>query len=178
MPDNRHSFSGPIAAGAAAALLLGALPANAQDSKEDSEYIAGLKACQTIADDTERLSCYDNAVGTVVTAADEGTVRIVDKEQVKKTKRGLFGLNIGGLFGDDEGDELDLLETTVTAVSVSGNTVIITVEEGDAVWRIKNAKSRIKRTKPGDTVVFKKASLGSYFVRINGKTGVRGSRIR
>jgi hypothetical protein len=34
------------------------------------------------------------------------------------------------------------------------------------------------RAKPGDKVEFKKAALGSYFIRINGAIGVKGRRIR
>jgi hypothetical protein len=166
---------------AATAIMFSASAAYAQDTTDSDPYIDSLKACQTMADDAARLACYDAAVGKVVTASDEGEVRIVDKAVVTKTKRGLFGLGIpdfGLLSGDDDEEKLDLLQSVITKVSISGSTMFITIEDGGAVWRIKNAKSRIKRAKPGDPVEFKKAAMGSYFIRINGKTGVKGSRVR
>jgi len=122
-------------------------------------------------------------VGKVVAASDEGEVRIIDREDAKKTKRRLFGFSLPklGLFGDDDDkdEEIELFQSTITNVSISGrNTVIITIEDGNAVWRIPSAKARTMRAKPGDKVEFKKAALGSYFIRINGRIGVKGRRIR
>lgn len=168
-----------VAVPLATAALIASTNVSAQETKSDnSTYISDLKTCQTIADDAARLSCYDAAVGTVVTASEEGAVRIISEEEVVKTRRGLFGLGID-LFGStgEEGD-LDLFESIITNVSVSGNTVYITIEDGAAVWQIKNARSRTKRAEPGDPVIFKKAALGSYFVRIDGNIGERGTRIR
>ena len=160
------------------AILFAAGPAHSQEVPNGDGYITDLKNCQTITEDAARLNCYDAAVGKVVAASDNGNVRIVSEAEVAKTKRGLFGLNIN-LFGgsDDKDAELDLLQSVITKVSVSGSTVFITIEEGNAVWKIPNAKPRIKRAKPGDTVEFKKASFGSYFIRINGRIGVKGSRV-
>ena len=163
-----------LSIGAATVSTVGS--ANAQETGKDNIYITGLKACQLVAEDAARLSCYDTAVGKVVTASDDGEVRVIDEAEVKKTRRGLFGMNLK-LFGSDE-EEQNLFQSTITDVSVSGSTVFITIEDGNAVWRIPSAKSRTMRAKPGDPVEFKKASFGSYFVRINGQIGEKGSRVR
>ena len=165
------------------ALSLCSATAFAQDEGSDQDaYIANLRACQAITDPTLRLTCYDQAVGEVVTASDEGDVRIVDREDVKKTRRNLFGFSLPdlGIFGGDDDEEEELFESTITSVSLSGrNTLIITIEDGNAVWRVSSAsRNTIRTTRVGDTIVFKKAALGSYFLRINGRTGVKGRRIR
>jgi hypothetical protein len=46
------------------------------------------------------------------------------------------------------------------------------------VWEINNAPARFRPIKAGDTVIFKEASLGFYFIRINGQMGVKGKRIQ
>lgn len=164
--------------------LLCAPVAKAQNSPEaQPDYLEQLKNCQTLTDDTLRLECYDKAVGQVVTASDEGEVRIIDKEDVEKTRKGLFGFSLPdlGLFKgkDGEDSEQELLESVVKSVRVQGrNTVFLTIEEGNAVWRIPGADSKVLRTKPGDTVVLKKAALGSYWIRINGRNGVKGRRVQ
>ena len=166
----------------AAAWILDASTLSAQDTARPPEYLDALKRCQTIAEDVARLACYDSAVGRVITATEEGKVRLIDKEDVEKARRGLFGFSLPKLklFGDDaESAEPDVLQTIVTKVSFDGrNTVLLTVEEGGAVWRIPSADYPTLQTKPGDTVEFKKASLGSYFIRINGRLGIKGRRVQ
>lgn len=167
----------------ALALSVIALPSVAQGQASDSsDYMDNLKQCQTIVDDAARLSCFDSAVENVVAASVEGKVRLIDKEDVEETRRGLFGFSLPKLrlFGDEEEiDELETLLTVVKSVRIEGhNTLVLTVEEGAAVWRIPSANYRTLETKPGDTVEFKKASLGSYFIRINGRMGIKGRRVQ
>lgn len=149
-----------------------------------SEYVEGLRACQAIAEPDARLACYDAAAGRMVAAAEQGEVRVVDKEDVERTRRRLFGFSLPdiGIFGGGkdagEDDELDMLESTITSARRVGDDWVFTIAEGDAVWQISNPPMRLARLKPGDAVVFKKASLGSYFIRINGQIGVKGKRVR
>ena len=42
---------------------------------------------------------------------------------------------------------------------------------------MSNVPMRLRPPRVGDEVVFKKAALGSYFIRIAGQTGVKGRRI-
>lgn len=162
---------------------LGAAPAAyAQDESAQPSEFEALKLCRAISGNAERLACFDNAVGVVVAAQESGELRIVDREAAKQTRRRLFGFTLPdiGLFGDGKvGDEkqLDMLETTITSVrQIRGNAWTFQTKEG-AVWQINNAPSRLYSMKPGQSVIFKKASLNSYFIRIDGQTGVKGTRI-
>lgn len=167
-----------FAAGAAGLLALGGTaPANAQEA----DYIEALKACRAIADAAERLACYDAKVGSMVSASEAGDVRIVDREDVRRTRRQLFGFTVPDLDileGDEQDKEAsELLETTITgARQLNSKVWRFTTEEG-AVWEINNAPRRLAPIKAGDSVIFKKASLGFYFIRINGQMGVKGKRI-
>lgn len=162
-----------------------AFNAQAQDQSAPSpqgNYLDRLKECQAVENNDERLACYDQAVGRVVKATEEGEVRLLDSEDVKKTRRSLFGFNLPkiGIFGggDDE-DEKELLTSTITNVRYYENDAFIfRIEEGDAVWRVSDAPMRLARVKVGDTVEFERAALGSYWVRINGQNGVKGRRIQ
>lgn len=162
-------------------LLLGFAPlARAQDPVVPSseETIVQLKACRAITDPDQRLACYDREVGEVITATDAGTLQVVDKADVEETKRGLFGFSLPKikLFGGEEG-EMTELETTITSVRREGREAwIFTTKEG-SVWRIAETKMGWKPPQEGQTVVFKKAAMGSYFIRVNGQIGVKGKRI-
>ena len=174
-----HALPGIILAAA----IIGA-PLHAQDAAgAQPDYLASLKVCQQLSADSDRLACFDRAVATMVTAAEGGKVRLVDQEDVRKTRRRLFGFSLPdiGLFGDKGGEdvELEVLESTITSVRYTqSDAFTFRIEEGGATWQVTNAPARLRQVKPGDRVEFKKAALGSYFVRINGQIGVKGRRIQ
>jgi hypothetical protein len=159
----------------------------ARDDKPESTYLATLRACQQEQDAAARLACFDAAAATIVGASEAGDLRIVDREEVRTTRRKLFGFSLPdfGIFGgrdsDKGGDDQDTIEELETAiVSVSGSHgagYVIRTTEG-AVWRIDDVPRRLLEPKAGDTLLIKNAALSSYFLRINGQGGVKGTRIR
>lgn len=173
----------PLAIAAAIGAAAG-VPVSAQDQPKPQDYLGDLKTCHAIADDKQRLACYDAKISSIVTATDAGDVRIVDREDVRQTRRQLFGFaipNLGILGGnDDEKDEEAdaLFVTTITSArQMPGAGWRFTTAEG-AVWEINNPPRRLAPIKPGDRVEFKKASFGFYFARIGGQIGVKGRRVQ
>lgn len=173
--------SAPILA--AGLFAVAAAPSAAQDDPADvsGEYLEGLRACQVVADDTDRLACFDAAVGNIVTATETGDVQVIDREDMRQTRRSLFGFNLPnlGLFGgsDEDEEEDELFTTTIASVRyLSSRKARFTTAEG-AVWEMKNIPRRLRPIEAGDTVEFKPASLGYFFVRIDGQLGVKGRRI-
>lgn len=145
--------------------------------------VDSLKGCRTIAAAEARAACYDSHVGTLIGAVEAGDVRLVDREEVRKTRRQLFGLALPEteLLKPDEKEKAEeadaLFETTVaSARQTAPATWRFTTAEG-AVWEINSPTRKIKPIVAGDKVTFKKASLGYYFIRINGQIGVKGRRI-
>lgn len=172
-----------IAGIAAGFCAIGAAPVAAQDdaSAAQPDYVENLKACQTLTVDMARLACFDSAVGAILAANEAGDVQVIDKEDVRETRRSLFGFSLPniGLFGggDDDDKEDEQLETTIASVRYIGRgSARFTTSEG-AVWELNNIPSRLRTIKAGDPVVFRKASLGYFFVRIAGQTGIKGRRV-
>lgn len=171
-----------FATGALAASLPVAAQAQDKPAAATGDFVAELKSCREIADPTERLGCYDAKTGAIIAATEAGDVRIVDREDLRQTRRQLFGFTIpkvGILKGDDEGKEAsELFETTITSARRVGNkSWRFTTTEG-AVWEINNAPARMAPIKGGEKVEFKKASLGFFFIRLNGQMGVKGKRVQ
>lgn len=176
------SLSGYRRTGLAVLALVALQPvaALAQQPKEPSgkETIGQLRACRTIADASDRLACYDREVGVVLAATDDGTLRVVDQQEVEQTKRSLFGFSLPKikLFGDS-GDEMTELTTTITKVRAEGREGwVFTIEEG-STWRISETKMGWRPPREGQPVVLRRASLGSFFIRVDGQIGVKGRRI-
>lgn len=163
--------------------LIGGAPAWAQDAAgpASTDYVDELRVCRAIVDEAERLSCYDAKVGAMVAASEAGDVQIVDRGDLVRTRRQLFGFTVPDLDilkGDKQDKEAsEALTTTITGARRMSNIAWrFTTDEG-ATWEINNAPRRLAPIKAGDKVEFKKASLGFYFIRINGQMGVKGKRI-
>lgn len=141
-----------------------------------------LRGCRAITDVAARAACYDSNVGTLIGAVEAGDVKLVDREEVRRTRRQLFGLTLPetDLLKPDPKDKeeaSDLFETTIASGRQTGPaTWRFTTAEG-AVWEINNPPRKLAPFAAGDKVVFKKASLGYYFIRINGAIGVKGRRV-
>lgn len=167
-----------------AGLTLAAAPALAKDENKAlprSEFLQKVVDCRAVADNTQRLACYDAQVARLDEAAIRKEVVVVDQAEVRKTRKGLFGLNIGslGIFGggDEDGDEegVNQIESTVSAArqDPSGRWIII-IADG-AKW-VQIDTASIRTPKPGQTIRIRKASLGSYFANVNGQPAIRMMR--
>lgn len=181
---NHKATKGLTGATFAGLLLLG-VSAAAQDKNdlETSPLVDKLATCTSITDDTERLACFDKEVGAFVGAANEGDVKVVEKEEINKARKKLFGYSVpdAGIFKAKTKEEKEAnrrLTSTITKVrQMSSKEWHIWIEEGNARWRMKNTSIRFRAPKVGDTVEFKPASMGTYWIRVNGRKGVRGNRV-
>ena len=165
--------------------LVCAFGVSAQDTKSSSDPLDPLRTCRAIPADSERLACFDRVSGALVAAADEGDLSVVNREEVRKTRRTLFGFALPdlGIFGrsdkateKDEADEIEVLNTTIAGSRSSADGLEITTAEG-AIWLIPSPPRRLMTPRPGQSLEVVKGSLTSYFVRINGQGGVKARRI-
>jgi len=163
-----------------------AVPLAAEDEKGESTYLKSLRECQAKTVPSERLACYDAAVATVLAASSEGEVRVIDKAEVRETRRKLFGFALPdfGIFGnksdkEDPGkaEEDSSLQTTITGVKTANGTYIVTTAEG-AQWQLDELPARLMKPKIGQPLEIHAGSFGSYFLRIDGQKGVKGRRVR
>lgn len=175
-----------LAASAAFAMLASAAPL-AADEKPESTYVIALRECQGKTDPAERLACYDTAVAAMVAASSEGEVRVVDRAEVRETRRKLFGFALPdfGIFGGkrdkedpEQADEFDALDTKVAGVRMDrSGAYVITTTEG-AQWQLDEMPARLMSPKIGQPLEIRAGTFGSYFLRIDGQKGVKGRRVR
>ncbi|WP_271439194.1 hypothetical protein [Pontixanthobacter luteolus] len=163
---------------AATACLGIAVPASAQDEQQRPEVFTKVLECRQLTDDAERLACFDSSVDAMASAEEANDLLLADREQVRETKRGLFGLTLpkiklfdGG--GDD--DEVSEIESTVVSVSQGRSGFVFTLEDG-AVWY--QTDNNYLRPDPGDKITIKKAAFTSYKASLNGGPSFRIKRSR
>lgn len=160
-------------------MLAAATPLLAKD-EPDLAQPAVFKAvidCKAITDPSARLACFDKAVTALASAADARDVLVVDRATARKTKRSLFGLALPKikLFGDNDDEEIDQIETTIASAYDAKDGLTIFVLPDGARW--KQTEGRYTYPKAGQAIVIKRASLGSFFARVNNQAAVRVVRL-
>ena len=120
-----------------AALAIPAL-AHAQEAPRP-ELLNRLTDCRGMADPAARLSCYDMAVEALDAAERQGEVVVVDRAQVRESRRALFGFDMPSLpaFGRVTAgeDEVSSVETTLTRASRGGDGKWVFRLSDGSTWR-------------------------------------------
>ena len=157
---------------------LAAAAAAATDTPE-SPLVSALVACKAETDDARRLACYDRTAGALADATAKGQIAVVDREDVRKTRRALFGFVMPKLpffSGDDSAkDNTDVIESTVVSVRAEKYGFFTVIIEGGAIWRTSEVVRR--DPKPGSTVRIKRGAVGGYFIGFDGGIAVRAARV-
>ena len=154
-----------------------------QDSKDTNlprpAIFDDLINCRTIADDTERLACYDGNVGKLDEAQKKEEIIVTDKQSVQEAKRGLFGFNLPKLsiFGKEGEEQLEELVTTIKSARQDRSGKWTFILEDGAKWQQIDTDGSSRQVKPGMEVRIRKASLGSYFVNVEGRRAIRMMRV-
>lgn len=169
---------------AAAALFCLAGTASAQRpqvGQERPEVLSRVLECRAIASTEERLACFDRAVAALDAAQTSGQLVAMDRQQVRRTRRSLFGLGLPGLgiFGDDNEDEEDAQAIESTIRSATQNALgkwVITLADG-ARWLQTDSRNLNIEPRQGHPVRIRRAAMGSYLANVNGQVAIRVRRI-
>ena len=173
-----------IVIAAAALISLGAAAASAQRpraARERPEVLSRVVQCRTIASAEERLACFDREVAAMDAAASSGELVAMDRQQVRRTRRSLFGVAVPdlGIFGDDNEDdeEASRIESTVRSASMNADGKwIVTIEDG-ARWMQIDTRGLNFPPRAGQPIRIRRAALGSYLANINNQVAIRVRRI-
>ncbi len=172
-----------------AAIGLLASPLSAQGAQGGaggpSQLVTAIGNCQAIKEDAARLACFDRAASALVGAASRGEVAVIDREQVRQTRRTLFGFSLPrlpsflGMKDREATEEPRELVSTVTSFreGATPGRFRFTIADGNAVWETTES-AQLSDPRPGDKVTIQRGALGSYFVQIGNQSWVRARRVR
>ena len=148
-----------------------------------SPLVNELGRCRGIADGAARLACFDKAAGALVAATTRGDVSVVDRSEIRSTRRSLFGFGLPKLpffRGDTTADEAsDTLQSKVASARELGyGKYSIRLTDGNAVWETLETYEALDPPRSGQPIEVKRGPLGSYLVRIDGQRGVKAKRVQ
>lgn len=169
---------------AALGLSAAASAAPPRAARERPAALEAMLRCRTLTDERARLACFDKEVAAFEAAAAARDVVVIDRAQVRETRRSLFGLRLPrmAIFGgsdddqDRDDDELDQLEGVVaSALQTADNRWVVRLQDG-ATWRQIDDNIIARRPRAGSKVLIKRAAMGSFMMRVDGQAGVRARR--
>ena len=155
--------------------------ANGQtDSRAKSGTLIGqLGDCRAIRADADRLACFDRAVGAVVEAQRKSDIVILDRGEVRKAKRSLFGFSLPSiaLFGSGKDDEpmKQLVGTIRTSTPLPGGLIRFELDDG-GLW--ETTEQVMLAPRRGDVLTIRAGTLGSYIATSPGRRSARVRRLR
>jgi hypothetical protein len=132
--------------------LLAAPAALAQEGRQSSDALNRVYACFGVAQDAERLACFETSV-----------------RGLQEAERDSFGFNIPGLgtpapasSGEDAAGLKDLLMIVERVVERSSGVRAFVMTNGQT-W-VQTERQRAGEVRAGDTVTVRRAALGSFLL--------------
>lgn len=166
-----------------ATALAMASPVHAKEKPKTSgaPQVTAIDRCRAIADQAQRLACYDAAAQALVNATNSGEVAVVNRGEVRKARESLFGYDapkIPFFSGDTSmNEERNELQSTITEVKKLYNGYYRVVIADNAIWQTADTNVSFDPPQPGQKITIVRGMLGNYWLRINGQVGVRGKRV-
>ncbi len=168
--------------GVLAVALIG-VPALAASPKMQGRapVLEAVTRCRTITVDADRLACFDASVAELDAAAAKRDVVVLDRGQVRETRRSLFGLSLPklALFGgghDKDEDEVQEITATLSSISKDADDRLLLRLEDGAKWRQIDNVAFGRAPRPGDTIIIHRAAMGSFKARVGSSPGFRVRR--
>lgn len=157
-----------IALGAIALLTSsGMQPAASPTAPAAPQVVDTLLQCRQIADPSQRLACFDSATAAFEQARTNRDIVVVDREEVRATRRSLFGFRLPRLFGSgaEEGGTneptLTEINSTIASVRSAGyGRWSMTLEDGSE-WTMIESDNDLD-IRRGEPIKIERAAFGSY----------------
>lgn len=169
------TMAGKLVAGMA---IVTACPAVAQQN--GSNAADALASCQGITDSATRLACLDKAVAEFIAARERKELVVLDRSDMRKTRRSLFGFALPRikLFGNGDGDEAEDIKQidgkVVSVAQIGEDRWSMTLEDGTRWSTMESTRGFPPRS--GESVNIERGALGSYLALFNKRRSIRVRR--
>jgi len=158
---------------------------------DNPKVLNDLFQCRTITVDAARLACFDAASAQLATAADQGDVRVIDKEAVSRTRRALFGFSMPSLdlfashkpatdkSGHAKADEDEIKEITakIAGVGTSGDGGYVLMLDDGSRWEQTDGVSLGRTPRVGNAVTIRRGVMGNYKMVVEKGPAMKARRI-
>lgn len=164
----------------AVAIALAPTAVAAQNGRARPEILANLTNCRALTNDAERLRCFDRNIATLDDAERKQEVVVLDRAEINRTRRSLFGLTLPSLKlfgnGDRSTPDFTTIDTTLKSAQRGQSGWIFVLEDG-ARWIQTDSSDLARLPTQGDHIRIRKAAMGSFLANIEKQVAIRVRRI-
>jgi hypothetical protein len=160
-----------------AGMAFAATPAS--DPPKVPQIYSDLIRCRAVPDEKERLACFEATTAKLEAAIEKRDIVVIDREQIKATRRTIFGLSLPklGILGEDAKDEISQVDGVIAGVGTNSDGRWMVVLKDGARWQQIDSRPLAFPPKAGDKVVIRRATMGSFMMRIGSQPGIRVRRL-
>lgn len=171
-----HSISICIAIGV---LPFQSIHAKEQEGLQRSEALDSLIACRSIADNAQRLACFDRETAAFAEAESRGDVIVANRSDVEKARVDAFGYSVGdsALLKNKDGNSLNSITSTIASASRSSSGKYRMVLENGSVWQQVDTIRLRYDPAPGLDIEIEKAPFGSFSAKVKGQRIIKVKRV-
>jgi hypothetical protein len=164
----------------AAAIATFPLSAQAPQAAAAARVLKSFQDCRDLTGQSAELDCYRAATERLTREVEAKKVTILDRSDVRETRRSLFGFSLPKLklFGGDNDDDPEFTEIEAKVVRIRDleyGKLTFTLPDS-AVWQTTEPVK--KRPSVGSQVRIKQAAMGGYFISFDGGRAIRGMRVK
>lgn len=154
--------------------------ATAADRPRSNPLVDALARCLEVREDAARLACTDAAGRRLVDAERGREVVVVDRQEVARARRSLFGLPVetSDVFAgrDRPADRIAELATVIRSAGGAGHgRWNLLLAEGGR-WRTVDPWP-VSDPEPGQKITVRRGSLGSYSLKAEGGRWIAARRV-
>ena len=135
--------------------------------------------CRQIADNAQRLACYDAATDALTKAESSGDLVTLDRQQRSAVRKQAFGFSLPSLAMFDVGERgegTDTVDEILASARQDPQGKWTFVMQDGAVWRQIDDEFLSRDPHGGSAIVIKRAMMGSYMLSVDNQPGVRAHR--
>ncbi|WP_312146577.1 hypothetical protein [Brevundimonas sp.] len=147
-------------------------------SPPQAQAVQRLFECRALTESAARLACYDAAAASLQQAEQQGEIVVVERQRVLESRRALFGFtlpDVSTLLGA-EADQLNEVETTLERASFTPGAGWTFYLADSSVWRQIDSTPLQFRVREGLPIKIRRASMGTYFLKVSDNPAVRAKR--
>ena len=160
-------------------MLLLCAAAAPRPAPPQAEVVRELALCRATTDDTQRLACYDRAMGALTTAQEKGDVVVVDRQQLQAVRRQAFGFHLPtlDLLPRARAEApVDRVTLTLRSAGRSGDGKWVMLTDEGAQWLQTDSEELLNPPHAGSQLAVRSGVLGSFFCKVDGQSAFRCRR--
>ena len=139
-----------------------------------------LLQCRSLAATEQRLACFDRESATLGSDIERKELVVVDRGQIARTRRTLFGLQLPRLdiLGDAGDNDIKQIESTVQGFGPNSDGGLLFALADGSRWSQTDSTTLDVPPRRGDKVKVRRAALGSFLLAIDGLPPMKVKRVQ